>query len=390
MPAAYKETGTAALHEFIAGISADPALHCELSRYIVPEEFVAAALDCAESIGIALSAAQIHEALWSRASTAAPLATRWPGPNWLPAKVRFDAGQPVVEWAWFGDAPLRRPFFQDEVTVACALPLNRLCRVRMPLDRLVTAAEPGVPLAGLIFHMSRCGSTLLARMLAAVPHHSVASEPEPLDAVLQWARSPGVGRDEAIATVRAMVAALGRHRVGEARRFFIKLDAWHTLSLPLLRAAFPDVPWVYLYRDPVEVLESHLKQPGIHTVAGALPGVPFDIPDGERLPREDYAARALARIGEAVNEHWRLGGGLAVDYAELPSAALGKIPAHFVFAPDEDESAAMHAAGAGDAKQPAQRFTPDGVRKRESASARSRAAAALHLDPIHRALADLS
>jgi hypothetical protein len=34
---------------------------------------------------------------------------------------------------------------------------------------------------GFVFHMSRCGSTLVAQMLAVVPDHVVVSEAEPLD-----------------------------------------------------------------------------------------------------------------------------------------------------------------------------------------------------------------
>jgi hypothetical protein len=53
-----------------------------------------------------------------------------------------------------------------------------------------------------------------------------------------------------------MVAALGQARAGETR-LFLKLDCWHMRDLPLFRRAFPNTPWVFLYRDPVEVLVSH-------------------------------------------------------------------------------------------------------------------------------------
>ena len=38
------------------------------------------------------------------------------------------------------------------------------------------AAEPGIDPTGFIFHLARCGSTLVSQMLAALPEHIVLSE----------------------------------------------------------------------------------------------------------------------------------------------------------------------------------------------------------------------
>ena len=43
---------------------------------------------------------------------------------------------------------------------------------------------PGVPIAGFIFHMSRCGSTLLSQALAAFESNIVVSEAAPLRSIL--------------------------------------------------------------------------------------------------------------------------------------------------------------------------------------------------------------
>jgi hypothetical protein len=51
-----------------------------------------------------------------------------------------------------------------------------------------------------------------------------------------------------------MISALGQARSEVPDRYLIKLDAWHIRRLPLFRAAFPDVPWIFTYRDPAEVL----------------------------------------------------------------------------------------------------------------------------------------
>ena len=48
------------------------------------------------------------------------------------------------------------------------------------------------------------------------------------------------------------------------------MDAWQIHSLPLIRAAFPDTPWVFVYRDPLEVMVSQLARPGTLNIPGAL------------------------------------------------------------------------------------------------------------------------
>ena len=87
-----------------------------------------------------------------------------------------------------------------------------------------------------------------------------------------------------------MVAAFGRRRGGRERHYFIKLDSWHTLALPLFRRAFPSVPWVFLYRDPVEVLVSQMRQRGAQTVAEIIPPSFYGI-DGS----DGHAQRGILR-----------------------------------------------------------------------------------------------
>ncbi len=386
------------LEPLIHLVLGEPGLHERMGLAATPDAFADTARAVCAEHGLAFDEAVLRNALrpdphglgrWPAAPVT--LAT-WPAGDWLPTRSVPGGDTPAFDWAWFGKRRLTEPFYEDSVRRDGTTPLNLLLRTRTGLEALLAGAAgaDAVPLTGLVFHMSRCGSTLLARMLGAIPRHAVASEPEPFDAVLQWARQPGVPHDLAVAAIRAMATALGRRRAAEAQRFFIKLDAWHTLSLPLLREAFPEVPWLYLYREPVEVLASQMELPGVHTIPGGLPPTLFTIPGGETMPREDYCARVLARIGGAVLEHWSLGGGLTIDYAELREAALDAIPAHFGFVPDASERAAMAEAGGADAKRPDQRFVADAERKRHAATPAAREAARTHLEPIRQRLAELS
>ncbi len=70
--------------------------------------------------------------------------------------------------------------------------------------------------------------------------------------------------------LRGMLSALGQRRNGDEKKFFVKFDSWHTINLPLIRRAFPDVPWIFLYRDPLEVMVSQLRQGALNTVPGFI------------------------------------------------------------------------------------------------------------------------
>lgn len=381
--------GAAPIDAFMARVLDDPAAQARLAIPIAAPDYVDLAVKQAAAYGIALSPREIDDRLHadplglSRFAAAPVTLDRWPGSGWLPARSVPQSGPPAFDWARFGDSPLREPLYEDSVRRVTSLPFNRMFRTRTSLASLVAdhANQRVAPPSGFVFHMSRCGSTLAGRMLMAVPGHAVASEPEPLDAVVQWATLSGAGHDEQVDALRAIVAALGRDRFPGQRRFFIKLDAWHVFALPLFRAAFPDVPWLFLYRDPVEVIVSHLAEPGLHFVPGMLPPALIGLDTSEWTSLADYGGRVLAEICGAVIEHWPLGGGLPVDYPNIYAAMTTAVPAHFGFDLTSDERAAMIAATAVDAKRPSAAFASDSVEKHSRASADVVAAAA-RVEPL--------
>src|SRR5438874_313448 len=66
--------------------------------------------------------------------------------------------------------------------------------------------------SGLIFHMSRCGSTLVSQMLAALPANIVVSEAPPIDAIVQAYRlMPNADEERYAHWLAALTCAFG-HR----------------------------------------------------------------------------------------------------------------------------------------------------------------------------------
>jgi hypothetical protein len=108
--------------------------------------------------------------------------------GWLPFFLSAHEGQRQVEWAYMGQERFTEPFFLDTLQILLRRPFNQVFRQQSGLDLLLERAQshPGLPLKGIVFHMSRCGSTLAAQWLAALSDSVVLSEPEPLDTLLQW------------------------------------------------------------------------------------------------------------------------------------------------------------------------------------------------------------
>ncbi|MFN2606686.1 MAG: sulfotransferase family protein [Acidimicrobiales bacterium] len=310
-------------------------------------------------------------------------------PRWTPVRVSWADGEGSVDWCRTDGERFDDPFFAQTAERCLRHPARLLFRRSTRLDDLAadatsTADEP----SGFIFHLSRCGSTLVSQMLAALPSTFVISEAGPLDSVLRPpadVRAPAPDRRRA--WLRAMVAALGRSRTGTHTQYVVKLDAWAAFQLGLVRAAFPSVPWLFLYRDPLEVLVSQLAQRGYHTMPGALSADGLDIPPGEAMTMapEDYCARALAGICHAV-----LGGlddqALLVDYRQLPDAVHDRIAAHFGIRVTADDRRAMAEVATRDAKNPVLAFEPDGATKRHRATPQAVAAAEQWLRPPYEAL----
>jgi ribosomal protein S18 acetylase RimI-like enzyme len=310
----------------------------------------------------------------------------WRPEHWLPIHIQPRRPCALVDWFDAGQERLVDPFFVQafqRVEAKGSRSPGRPVRRMGSIDELVAEAAdaPGLAPSGFVLHMSRCGSTLLSQMLAADPENLVLSEPPAVDGVLRTLFTCGVSEELAVAWLRAVIGVLGRPRHGE-RRLFVKFDAWHTTQLSLLRRAFPETPWVFVYRDPLEVLVSHERRTAGFVVPGAVPTEAFGLKlaTAVTMLAENYAGAVLSAICRAA-----LGGldaaGKLVDYEELP-AALADVLSHFGVTVDAERLALMESAGHWDAKSPTLRFVPDGPGKRAEADERLRAAAADMADVV--------
>lgn len=289
-------------------------------------------------------------------------------------------GARALEFVWrdFGDLPMTDPFFKISQDQASASPLTSdpFRTGRETLTKV--AAQPDVmPFSGVIFHMARTGSTLIHRLLSCTGKVQSLSEISLLDRAL--AVTENWPEEERNAALQELIAVYRRPRRPNERQFVTKMtDAGASIRIPQFRAAFPNVPWIFVYREPVEVMVSALSKPTGNlanwfknrTSASRRLSMPA-LNDPGMWPAE-FVARTLRRFcmtAAAAARETPPGLFLAVHYKRLPDAIWETIAPHFGIEVTEEDKELMRAESRFSAKKTdATEFKPDSAAKQEGAT----------------------
>ncbi|HTB80035.1 MAG TPA: sulfotransferase [Opitutaceae bacterium] len=301
--------------------------------------------------------------------------------GWMPINLAWRSGGAQVDWGPLGGTRFTEPFFEQTVATALRHPARLLFRRQTPVADLEALQDDrsALPPRGFIFHLSRCGSTLAAQLLAALPQNLVLSEAPPIDQLLNMQRAdPSLARERRLAQFRGLIRALGRPRHRDERHLFIKFDSWHVLELPLILEAFPDVPWIFLYRDPVEIMVSQHRQRGTQMIPGLVDPRLFGLEPAAvaQMSPDEYCAQVLARISMAAAMHLRRGHGRLINFTQLPAVLWESLGEFFGVEWTPDDLARMQRATLASAKTPALPHADDRAAKQREASAEIRHLAA--------------
>jgi hypothetical protein len=282
--------------------------------------------------------------------------------DWLPARAALHPTGLYFAMREIRPAELQDPFMQE--TIARIPARESVVQIaRGDVGRGTAGTGP----AGIVFHVARCGSTLVSQLLKQHVGVVVYAEPLPVNEILlppqKWPRA------ELVAALRSLGAAFARH----ARKPWVwKLTSWNTLFCDLVAEAFPATPWVLVLRDPVEVSVSLLERPAGWIWDGGQPAAPFaKVIDaqGASRSREEYVARVYGAFCEAASRLDPAHGAL-VDYASLPDAAWDAVAPHFGLAIDGPVRARMREAAGMNSKAPIgrpEKFTNDAGTKQAAA-----------------------
>jgi len=310
--------------------------------------------------------------------------------EWTPVALRWERSGPLIDWRRMNGRRFVEPFFDQ--TIDRHQQEMPGANLTTPAETLLAHTVPERPPTGFIFHASRCGSTLVAQILASLPRNIVLSEPAIVNQVL-YPRPRGSSATDADQAdlLRAVICALGRPRHGGEQQCFIKFSSNAIAKMPLIRRVFPDVPWIFLYREPVEIMGSYIRfcvdrlPPGIAD-AGLVEGDPADL--AELRPEEFWARMLAARFSDALR-FYQPGKTLLMNYAQLPEAALTLMPKFFRTACSPQEIERMRRAATWNAKEPSKKFHNDNDQKRQAVPASAQAFVERLIMPQYRRLESL-
>jgi hypothetical protein len=192
-------------------------------------------------------------------------------------------------------------------------------------------------LTAVVFHESRCGSTLVANSLMAMnpDEHRVYSESSPPIAALRLCGDlfENCRVDQAVRVLQDTLYLMGRSNDPKETRVFYKIQSVGTRYVNVFLQAFPTTPWLFVYRDPVQVMMSHLgvgdnmayancvrqynqPPPSVIEILQRRLDNTHELQD---VSYEDYCAAYLASLTERAVEALRTSKyGHAIHYPDLP------------------------------------------------------------------------
>ncbi|MEP6674020.1 MAG: hypothetical protein ABJA78_02670 [Ferruginibacter sp.] len=216
--------------------------------------------------------------------------------NWIPLKLFFDKGEQLCSWLFTGDENFSEPFFDGTISKCRKLAPNHsrykaVSNIEM-IQQWAANIDAVEPVA-IIFHVSRCGSTLATQQLGIDEANIVLSEVPFFDELLR-AKEKFTGADKEQLFKKA-VSFYAAKKNPLNQRCFIKTDSWHIFFYKELRKSFPGIPFILLYRRPDEVIRSHRKRRGMHAVPGLIDPELFGL-DKEKTASmnfDEYLAKVL-------------------------------------------------------------------------------------------------
>lgn len=264
---------------------------------------------------------------------------------------------------------LRDPFMQQTISrLAATETVVHIASADIGYEPPWTAPK------GLIFHVGRCGSSAISQALKQHGDVVVYAEPLPINDILAPPHTRP--RAELIAALRSLGAAFAAHA---GRPYVLKLSSWNTLYCDVLADAFPNTPWVFVLRDPVEVGVAMLDEPPPWFQANDGPGAHItkavDPNEVSRSPGE-FLARLYGAFCDAVARLDRRLGKL-VHYETLTTAFGEIVLPHFSISADREQQTRMARSFGGYAKARVTEslaFTPDSAAKQATASSELRQA----------------
>lgn len=225
--------------------------------------------------------------------------------GWIPVKLD-SADNNLCRWLYVGNADFIQPFFDETILSCCKLPENghqQKCMSSTDLLAEWVKEMDVIEPTAFIFHISRCGSTLISQMLGLQPANIILSEVPFFDNLLRYGKKhdsmPGI-----LPKLKAAIGLYAARRNENQQQLFIKADSWHIHFYKELRTLYPAVPFFLLYRKPDEVIRSQQKKRGMQAIPNLLEAAIFGFDKDEitAMKLDAYMAMVLESYLDAFLE----------------------------------------------------------------------------------------
>ena len=306
-----------------------------------------------------------------------------PPPGFLPVDAVVVDGRPGLWWMDMSGVGLAEPFFQQTVERVKANGSSRRelfteFDVLLQLEKQLDSVQP----TGFIFHSSRCGSTLVANACRAITNSIVLSEANAIDKLVARFITDGGDVKTSLYSVflRGVVHTLAQRRTGNEKHLFIKFACCSFAQIECIRRIWPNVPWLFLYRDPVETIVSNLKDvpPWLldndrRVLASIIGASPNEVAE---MNLEELCARTIGSLFSTAhglaNDN-----GMLLNYKQLSVPVISSVLRFFKVSPSTTELEKIEHGGQMYSKEASdsRAFVADADAKQQLASAAVREAA---------------
>lgn len=304
--------------------------------------------------------------------------------SWLP--YRYHAKSRTLYWC-LPDGHATEPF-QDETISRYrqTILLNQFITPKTSLSTLdihAQAVQPITP-AGFIFHLSRCGSTLISGCLSELDNTCIFSESPVLTEILLDQTLGEIAQQKSLQQLITLQSSVFPSRP----HVVIKWNAWDIFRCGLIRAIYPQVPVIFLVRNPVEILASHQRLVGRHmsgdaNLADCHPVFKNWSSTGELLEKRMQVLHEFLR---AMRNFYPEKHGCLIDYRQLDANTMAQLVQFFGINIDESGILKIQKRMRFHSKSPHQSFIPDAKKKQSLFNLQEQATIQMHLAPAYNRL----
>jgi hypothetical protein len=251
--------------------------------------------------------------------------------------VALDPAHGEALWADLGEYHCYEGFFDQSLRFSAAIRGSALETFTSSLNSLLSPKLPDncISPTGFIFHAGRCGSTLLTKTLARSRQNLIFSEAPPHNQVWKIS-SRGCNPDMDL--YRHLAVSMGRKRLESYRSHIIKFTSFNIVQYAFVRAAFPGVPALFLFREPGALLNSYYR--------GAPRWLGKDLGMGMGWSSAEAAVESFFRGALSIHDP----GFRCLDYACLSPQSLPAILRYLNVETTDDEFRLMATEFAWDSK----------------------------------------